>query len=215
MPGKMNSNFNKTEANGEPLALLRPYVDQKRAVTLASSFFGLRVSDSSQVKEFVSYDDRNFYLRGTLPNLPNHANKRRRNCGPQTNEDEFVLKILNHVDSENISYVNAQNEIMLHLSAHGFVCPVPAKSLSGEYTLEWELKSESNGGKENVKEKEFCVRVYAVRLLSFVPGKLLKDVPCTPGLLFNLGRYVAKMNKALQVIINIHTLTYLAEYCNL
>lgn len=58
MPGKMNSNFNKTEANREPLALLRPYVDQKRAVTLASSFFGLRVSDSSQVKEFVSYDDR-------------------------------------------------------------------------------------------------------------------------------------------------------------
>jgi len=59
------------------------------------------------VKELVSYDDRNFYMKGTLPH---HEN------GLQTSEIcEFVLKILNHVDSENISFVNAQNEVMLHL----------------------------------------------------------------------------------------------------
>jgi len=191
----MDSNISKIQASEGPLALMRPCVDKKRAVRLGSLLFGLRISDSSHVKEFVSYDDRNFYLRGALPD---HSNKHD-SGGPQEKESEFVLKILNHADSENISYVNAQNEIMLHLNKHGFACPVPAKSLDGEYTVECELKSsETEGDKGKADEQETPLRVYAVRLLSFVPGKLVKDVQCTPDLLFDLGRYVAKMNKALQ-----------------
>ena len=42
-------------------------------------------------------------------------------------------------------------------------------------------------------------RINAVRLRSYVPGKLLKDVRCTNDLLFSLGHYIAKMNKALKV----------------
>ena len=187
------------------LTLIRPSVDKTKAVRLASLLFGLRVNDSSQVKEFVSYDDRNFYLEGALPNNVNECGNLHR---PQMNEGEFVLKILNHVDSENIPSVNAQNEIMLHLKARGFVCPVPMRSLNGEFTVEWEVESSNFGYEEDQKpmlnQQELPVgRVCAVRLLSFVAGKLLKDVSCTLDLLFNLGCYVAKMNKALQVIFNI------------
>ena len=179
------------------MSLIRPCVDKESAVKLARLLFGLRISEPSKVREFVSYDDRNFYLKGVLPNHPKKPDDRE----PNSNEGEYMLKILNHVDSENISYVNAQNEILLHLKARGFICPVPATSLTGDYTMECELKSsaESSGGKDNMKQQELPVRVYAVRLLSYVPGRLLKDVRCTDDLLFNLGRYIAQMNKALQV----------------
>ena len=182
----LNSNETQTRMNEGTLALIRPLVDTQRAIRLACSLYGLSISDPSLVREFVSYDDRNFYMKGTLSD---HAN------GLQTSECEFVLKILNHVDSENISFVNAQNEVMLYLRKHGFACQVPLRALSGEYTTTCCLTSSDARNEENEK-----ARVNAVRLLSFVPGKLLKDVPCTPELLFSLGCYVAKMNKALQVI---------------
>lgn len=188
-----------------PLTLMRPSVDKMKAIRLTNLLFGLHVTDSSQVKEFVSYDDRNFYLKGALPGnvkeRGNHHDQR------QMNEGEFVLKILNHVDSKNIPYVNAQNEIMLHLKACGFVCPVPVRSLNGEFTVECEVESSNfeyeEDQKQTLNQQGHPVhRICAVRLLSFVPGKLLKDVSCTPDLLFNLGCYVAKINKALQVIFN-------------
>ena len=167
------------------LALIRPVVDVQKAIGLACSLYGLSISYPSLVKELVSYDDRNFYMKGTLMD---HEN------GLQTSECEFVLKILNHVDSENISFVNAQNEVMLYFKKQGFTCQVPLRALNGEYATICGLTSDTG------REGNHKARVNAVRLLSFVPGKLFKDVPCTPELLFNLGCYVAKMNKALQVI---------------
>ena len=192
----MNCDSNNTQTKGEPLLTLRrPCVDKEKAVKLASLLYGLDVSDASQVKEFVSYDDRNFYIKGTLPNHSNHCNGE-----PQTSEGEFVLKILNHVDSENISFANAQNEVLLHLNANGFACPVPARALNGEYTMQCKLDSpETCASEEQTKEQEVS-RVYAVRLLTFVPGILLKDICCTSEILFSLGCYIGKMNKALQVI---------------
>ena len=181
----MDLNLKKTVNEGN-LALIRPVVDIQKATGLACSLYGLSISDPSSVREFVGYDDRNFYLKGTLPD---HEN------GMQTGESEFVLKISNHVDSENISFLNAQNEVMLYLKKQGFTCQVPMKALNGEFAASCCLTSDT------VSEENHKTRVNAVRLLSFVPGKLFKDVPCTPKLLFNLGCYVAKMNKALQVII--------------
>jgi len=184
----MDLHLNNTHiqtVNEGNLALIRPVVDIQKAVGLARSLYGLRISGPTLVKEFVSYDDRNFYMKGKLPD---HEN------GPQTSECEFVLKILNHVDSENISFVNAQSEVMLYLEKQGFTCQVPLRTLNGELAAICCLTSDA------ASEVNHKARVNAVRLLSFVPGKLLKDVPCTPELLFNLGCYVAKMNKALQVI---------------
>ena len=180
------------DLTGGQLTLTRPYADKQGAIKLADLLFGLRISDLSHAKEFVSYDDRNFYLKGVLLSQENKQGN--------SSEDEFVLKILNHVDSQNISYVNAQNALLLHLKEHGFVCPVPMKSLSGELTMACQLSSYGlSGSKENAKIQEIPREINAVRLLSYVPGKLLKDVRCTNDLLFNLGRYIAKMNKALQV----------------
>ncbi|XP_015752410.1 PREDICTED: hydroxylysine kinase-like [Acropora digitifera] len=133
---------------GGLIDLKRPIVDKDEATELASLLFGLRVSDQLQVREFDSYDDRNYYMKGTLTHRP--ANENTDGALLQANEDEFVLKILNNLDSENLPYVNAQNEMMLYLNARGFNCPVPMQSLKGPYTLLYKSKSseEKMGNKE-------------------------------------------------------------------
>ena len=178
---------------GELFDLRRPIIDKEEATELASLLFGLRVSDQLQVREFDSYDDRNYYMKGTLTYRP--ANENIDGALLQENEDEFVLKILNNLDSENLLYVNAQNEMMLYLNARGFNCPVPMQSLKGPHTLLYKSKS----SEEKMRNKEISYREHAVRLLSFVPGKLIKCVSCTTDLLFDLGRYVSKIHTALQV----------------
>lgn len=184
--------------------LKRPIVDKDEATELASLLFGLRVSDQLQVREFDSYDDRNYYMKGTLTYRP--ANENTDGALLQANEDEFVLKILNHLDSENLMNVNAQNEMMRYLNARGFNCPVPIQSLKGPYTLLYKSKS----SREKMGDKEVSYREHAVRLLSFVPGKLIKHVSCTTDLLFDLGRYVSKIHTALQVRFYI-----IMAYCTL
>ncbi|XP_029179294.2 hydroxylysine kinase-like [Acropora millepora] len=190
-------NFEERDAKifrltGGLIDLKRPIVDKDEATELASLLFGLRVSDQLQVREFDSYDDRNYYMRGTLTHRP--ANENTDGALLQANEDEFVLKILNNLDSENLPYVNAQNEMMLYLNARGFNCPVPMQSLKGPYTLLYKSKS----SEEKMGNKEVSYREHAVRLLSFVPGRLIKDVSCTTDLLFDLGTYVSKIHIALQ-----------------
>lgn len=59
---------------GELIDLKRPIVDKDEATELASLLFGLRVSDQLQVREFDSYDDRNYYMKGTLTHRPANEN---------------------------------------------------------------------------------------------------------------------------------------------
>ena len=190
--------MDKIQTNKGHLTFIRPSVDTAGAVRLASSLYGLNISDPSLVREFVSYDDRNFYMKGTLPHV-HHVHGNDGEGLLRKSEDEFVLKILNHVDSENISSVQGQNEALLFLKEMGFACPVPSRALNGEYTIKCSLNPVEVGNTRKDEEDEQSDRVFAVRLLSFVPGKLLRDVPCTAEVLFSLGRYTAKMNKALQV----------------
>ena len=181
----------ESKANEGQLTLIRPVVDKDEAIRLACTLYGLKLSDICHVKEFESYDDRNFYLKGTLPHHVDFAHDRLRQNG-----DEFVLKILNHVDSRDIVYVQGQNEALLFLKEMGFNCPAPIKALNGEYAVTCAIKCGNAETSDGNKQLE---RIHVVRLLSFVPGKLLVDVPYKAELLFSLGCYTAKMDKVLQV----------------
>ena len=173
----------------DTLLLKRPIVDTTQALALAQLFFGFYGTD---IKEFESYDDRNFYMKGSF--------ERREQTGEENTsitdevyintEEEFVLKVLNYVDSADCNLVDAQNEFCLGLSKNGFQCPVPVQSLNGDYKVMWK-NSKSHESSEGVTE--------AVRLLRFVPGQLLKDIHCSPDLLYDLGKYMARFNQVAQV----------------
>lgn len=216
----------------------RPPVSTDQAVAMAIQLFNLHIADATSVKELYSYDDRNFFMRGSLM----REEKEMKVFGCK----EYILKILNHVDSNHECLTEVQCNAMLFLQARGYHCSVPVPSILNTYfvkckiprgaqpgsvaletdgvTLETEsaalkndnvsadtnMSVESAGilgcgievydGKEYSEEEYF---VCDVRLLTFVPGKVLNEIPLNTELLFNAGIAVGRLDRDLQVGDNI------------
>lgn len=142
------------------------------------------------MKEFDSYDDRNYFFRGHRP-------------GSDENDGEFVLKVHNgtregygvrtcqpsatHLlellsvscplrsmcdvtgtDSRpaKVPFLHAQNEAMLFLGERGFVVNKPIPTASDGLLLDFVELPLKNG----------TIGRHAVRLLTFVKGTLMCDV---------------------------------------
>merc|ERR1719495_2796600 len=97
-------------------------VDCLGAATLARNLWGLQI-DQGSVKEFVGYDDKNFFLKAEPPSEEDPS----KNYHP----DGYVLKVTNPVDSREPELLGAQNAAMSHLAAKGFSCPRPLANLEG------------------------------------------------------------------------------------
>ena len=175
--------------------MVRPFVTREHAISLASEIFNLDIDSSSQsaVKELGSYDDRNFYVRGTKEGI----------------EREYVLKVSNSDDSEYEGLLEELNTVMLHLDKGGIPCSVPQQTASGKYLelRQFTAMPDSHPVKRAKKdEKEPVLHKHAVRLFTFMPGKTMRDVPNTTDLCFKVGSFAAEVHKVLKVrcvIINV------------
>ena len=234
------------EKESFPLFPRKPTVTTYQAVAMATQLFNLRIADVTSVKELYSYDDRNFFMRGFL--MREEKEMEVSEC------KEYILKILNHVDSSHECLTEVQCDAMLFLQSRGYHCPVPVPSTRNTYfvkckiprgpkprcvaletetvALETEsaamknddvsadtnVRFESAGilgagievydGKEYSGEKYF---VCDVRLLTFVPGRVLKEIPLNNDLLFNAGMAVGRLDRDLQVSAN--TVGSIASRC--
>ncbi|KAJ0171650.1 hypothetical protein K1T71_012413 [Dendrolimus kikuchii] len=155
----------------EPGAVIRPQIDHDGVRALAERLYGISVLE---LTELNGYDDKNYRITED-PNVKNPLITA--HC-----PDGYVLKILNSMDSQNAPYVDAQNELMNFLNARSVVCPKPIRNVFGHlHSLE------TIGGKKHV-----------VRLLEYVSGDLLKDVPRSEQLFYQLGEFVANLDNKLQ-----------------
>ena len=203
---------------------------------MATQLFNLHMADATSVKELCSYDDRNYFMRGCL--MREEDEMEVSGC------KEYVLKVLNYLDSSHECLTELQCDAMLFLQSRGYHCPVPVPSIFNTYfvkckiprgsqtgsvaletdgvTLETEsavlnndnLSAVSNmsivspgilrcgievyDGKEYSEEKFF---VCHVRLLTFVPGKVLHESPLNNELLFNAGMAVGRLDRDLEVSV--------------
>ncbi len=66
---------------------------------------------------------------------------------------------------------------------------VPIINASGKYVSYEQFWSQDSNS----------TSTYAVRLLKYIPGKLLNDVPYTPSILRECGAFLAKLTNALEV----------------
>ena len=103
-----------SEVQGNPPSLS---VDQLS--TLATRLFPLAHVDVASVKDLVSYDDKNYYFRGTLEPDDVACSKER----------ELVFKINNAIDSPVL--VGGLTSLMTFLSSRGFRVPRPLASRDG------------------------------------------------------------------------------------
>lgn len=137
-----------------------PVVGDGVVESLVEGLYGLRCGDVVQLN---GYDDKNYRVV----------------CSGV----EYVLKIMNKVESKKVGFVEAQNEMMVFLSGRGFNCPVPLKNKNGGY---YSLETLESG-------------VHVVRLLTYLPGRIFWEVDKTDENFYELGRYVAELDSALKV----------------
>ncbi|PSN46930.1 Hydroxylysine kinase [Blattella germanica] len=157
----------------QPGMNIRPNLTNETAVLLVQRLYGFK-----QVKlvQLDGYDDKN-YLVQVIDNSSGF------NIWPHG----YVLKVMNSLDSQNTSFVEAQTQMALYLEKHGIKCPQPIKNLNSQY---YSLEDLSQDGTESSK--------HIVRMLTYEPGKLLKQVPCTNETLFNIGKFTAKLDQELK-----------------
>ncbi|CAL4132454.1 unnamed protein product, partial [Meganyctiphanes norvegica] len=111
----------------------------------------------------------------------------------------YVLKVTNSMDTKNPGLIDGQNQMMLYLKAGTFNVPKPVKNVNGLYMSAERI----NGAQvdefiENNDNERAASSRYMVRLLTFVPGKTLYEVPYTAQLFHECGEYIAKMDNVLQ-----------------
>ncbi len=176
-------------------------------------FISVKVEEKS-VKQFPSYDDRNFYFQGTLSDsfVPGCSERVEEN---KMGLEEFVLKI-NSTAFIPCKILDSLNNIMNHLKGKEVRCPYPLKSKNGkllEICSESQLLRSEGSCESSGKEREFGVRV-----LIFLPGELLDKIDrvhVTPKLMFETGQYFGKLDAALQVCVMymVHTKSYYLCVC--
>jgi Ser/Thr protein kinase RdoA (MazF antagonist) len=99
-------------------------------------------------------------------------------------DERYVLKVHNGVESSNPQFIEAQNDAMriVHVQ-DGCWCPVPLPSVAGETIAFARLSSGE--------------RVHAIRLLPFMPARLLSDVQPTPALIERVGAMLGRVTGSL------------------
>merc|ERR1711892_956980 len=104
----------------EPGEIIKPQLNLEEAKDLLKRLYGLT---PLTVKEFNSYDDRNFYF--TVKSISSNPH-----LGPVWPQG-YILKVTNKGDSKDPSFSDAQNEMILHMAAAGLAVPEPVKNCAG------------------------------------------------------------------------------------
>ena len=187
-----------------------PSLSSAAVVKLVKEFFWFKAVDELSVKEFPSYDDRNFYFRGTLEEARDHLQTDGvEDVTPhaqQKLEGEYVLKLNNPLFA-SYDVLLGINALLNHLHANGCTrCIRPLVGRAGadvlEITKEKLMEYGSNSDlTEKMKESKCFMRV-----VTFIPGECLDTVDkhhLTPRLLYDVGNCVGNACAILQVRVNI------------
>jgi len=154
----------------QPGVIIKPQMDKELAQGLVRRLYGL---EPVSCVEFNSYDDRNYFMV---------VDKEHKNPNiQQLNSPGYVLKVTNSQDSKDPDFTDAQNLMILHM-AEELPVPVPIKDLDGNYKSLQDINGQS----------------HIVRLLKYIPGKILYDIPdWTTNHFYQCGELAARMDKIL------------------
>ncbi|KAJ8790233.1 hypothetical protein J1605_021310 [Eschrichtius robustus] len=152
-------------------ALTKPTFSEVQASALVESVFGLKVS---KIQPLPSYDDQNFHV-----------------CISRTKDttdgpNEYVLKISNSESSKTPDLIEVQSHIIIFLRAAGFPTASVCRTKGDNITS---LMSVDSGSE---------IKSYLVRLLTYLPGRPIAEIPISPQLLYEIGRVAAKLDKTLE-----------------
>ena len=124
------------------------------------------------------------------PTHPPHLDLIQPGILPSSTPEKYLLKIQNGVESATPAVLEFQHEMMNRLHAAGLQCqrPIPLPSSSSSSFIHYQELPVKDGPPTRL----------AVRLLSWVEGTPLVSMPCTGAALVAAGKYLGRMNKALE-----------------
>ncbi|XP_012580543.1 PREDICTED: hydroxylysine kinase isoform X2 [Condylura cristata] len=160
-----------SEDDQQSQALTKPTFSEAQACAVVESVFGLKVS---KILPLPSYDDQNFHV-----------------CISRTKDTtdgpaEYVLKINNTESSKTPDLIEVQSQIIMFLRAAGFPTASVFHTKGDNITS---LMSVDSGSE---------TKSYLVRLLTYLPGRPVAEIPISPQLLYEIGRLAAKLDKTLE-----------------
>ena len=170
-----------------------PPVSAQAVARLLTEFYPFRSVNQESVKPLPSYDDRNYYFRGTLEaGDVDHV------------QTEFVLKLGNPLFS-SYDALSGTNTMLVYLQQKGIKCIHPLLSrkkqdlfeLSSRELLVYDGRADSQVDQAGLK--------FIIRVMTFIPGVLFDEVDkhfLTPDLVYDIGKAVGKMDTILQVCSN-------------
>ncbi|XP_060709871.1 hydroxylysine kinase-like [Hemiscyllium ocellatum] len=157
-------------SSSEKPVLIKPSLTEAQAVELVERLYGLKVSS---VQPMPSYDDQNFHILVSEDQVTRDPSQ------------SYVLKVMNTGDSEDADLIEAQTQAMIFLSEKGFPSPTPIPTIDGKI-----MSLETIGC--GVQSK-----AHMVRLLTYLPGRPLSEMPIGPQILYKAGQTLARMNEVL------------------
>ncbi|XP_055991373.1 hydroxylysine kinase [Sorex fumeus] len=152
-------------------ALTKPTFTEAQASALVESVFGLKVS---KIRPLPSYDDQNFHVcisraEDTLQDPTN-----------------YVLKINNTESSKTPELIEVQSHIIMFLSTAGIPTAAVHRTKGDSITS---LVSIDQGSE---------TKTYVVRLLTYLPGRPIAEIPMSPQLLYEIGKLAARLDQTLE-----------------
>ena len=191
---------------------MRPKVNTGLALQLATKFFSLKESSIASIKEINSYDDRNFLITCSVSERPEKD-------GPNEATIEelskrYILKVYGSTFTKD--YLNAVRKLLIHLYENFQELKFPVPQCPKNRSFYDEILICNTCGKvveENIYINSFYSRMphdcicggklynHSVGLVTYIPGFIIADCGDTVSgdLLWELGKYIAKVNKCLQV----------------
>ncbi|KAK1327769.1 hypothetical protein QTO34_012677 [Cnephaeus nilssonii] len=194
-------------------ALAKPAFSEAQACALVESEFGFQVSE---IQPLPSYDDQNFRVRVS------------RTGDAAGGPTEYVLKISNTESSKTPDLIEVQSHVAMFLHEAGFptasVCRPKGGGVTslvsvgpGEAMGPWIRVSLAPGPGEAVgpwirvslgpgsgtlpsfrPDSGSRTKSHVVRLLTFLPGRPVAEVPVGPRLLYEIRRLAATLDKTLE-----------------
>ncbi|XP_066565189.1 hydroxylysine kinase isoform X2 [Amia ocellicauda] len=150
--------------------VIKPCLSETQASELVGRVFGLHVD---RIHPLPSYDDQNFHV-------------------VVSGGGEYVLKIMNSMDSRDPEMLDVQTHAMMFLREKGLPTPTVLPTLQGE-TMSLQAIDCGSDCKQ-----------YIVRLLTYIPGTPLAKIPTSSQSLFEVGRMAATIDKVLQEMEHHH-----------
>lgn len=155
----------------QPGTKIRPEIRDDDVRNLAQRLYGITID---KMIELPAYDDRNYFIMpdGRFKNpIITH------NC-----PHGYVLKVLNALDSKKIAFIDAQTKMMRFVNENGIACPRPVANVYGKmYSVDTIRGSD-----------------HVIRLLEYLPGKVLQSVPYTDHLFYQTGVFIGNFDRTVK-----------------